>query len=181
MIWATDTEGRCTYVSDKLSDLTGRNEHDGLGSGWIDLVHPQDKHVVRDVLAQACAAQEAFSFQYRMRVRGERYMWVLAGAIPSFGPPDRVFLGFLGSLTDVEPDDAMQQAFGQVGNFDPPPPRPLTMPVTAIDITADHLLLARAAAQRGSYVQAVIAIDLALEIVGRQIAKLRLVRGLRPN
>lgn len=181
MIWSTDPQGRCTYVSKKLSELTGRGERDGLGSGWLDIVHPDDRPVVQTVLAEACQAQEPFSFQYRMRIPGASYRWVISGAAPSFGPADQAFLGFLGSITEIDEGASFHHAFGQVGSFQHPQPRPSTTSQSEIDITTDHLLLARASAKQGRQQEIVAPIDLALELVARRITKLRPIKDPRLN
>ncbi len=85
-----------------------------------------------------------FTMQYRLRSLVEEFVWVVVGAVPSLGPPDDEFLGFLGSITKIEAGAALHKAGGRLGTFNPPEPHDDTLPHRPLDLIADYLLLAHA-------------------------------------
>ena len=101
MIFVTDAQGRATFIGSEWTEYTGQSLEDAVGFGWAKVVHPDDREITRKIVADAIQAQCAFSVRYRMMALDGRAMWVAAGAVPSFGPPDHTFLGFLGSITQI--------------------------------------------------------------------------------
>jgi PAS domain S-box-containing protein len=106
MLWVLDTEGRIAFLSRRWSAFTGQPEREGLGSGWGDVVHPDDVGHVAEAVARATAAREPFSVEGRLRHRDGGYRWVISTGSPRFGP-DGEWLGFVGSIVDV---DAVRRA-----------------------------------------------------------------------
>ncbi|HEX6163640.1 MAG TPA: PAS domain S-box protein, partial [Vicinamibacterales bacterium] len=43
MIWVTDPAGNCTYLSESWYEFTGQTPETGLGMGWLDATHPDDR------------------------------------------------------------------------------------------------------------------------------------------
>ncbi len=100
MIWMTDPTGYCTYLSQSWYNFTGQNESEGLGLGWIDAVHPEDRATVKNLFLAATKHREAFYLDYRLqRDRGE-YRFCIDAASPCFGLEGQ-FLGYIGSVIDI--------------------------------------------------------------------------------
>ena len=145
MIFVTNAQGRATFIGSEWTEYTGQSLEDAVGFGWAKVVHPDDREITSRIVADAIQAQCAFSVRYRMMALDGRAMWVVAGAVPSFGPPDHTFLGFLGSITQVAHAlTADLRAYGSLGDFVPPPPHPATRPGSALELIADHMLMAHA-------------------------------------
>ncbi|MHB2208071.1 PAS domain-containing protein [Methylobacterium sp. CM6257] len=145
MIFVTNPLGRATFVSQEWTEFTGQSLEDAVGFGWARVVHPDDREIARKTVADAIAAQSAFNVRYRMLAPDGRTMWVAAGAVPSFGPPDHTFLGFLGSITPIaEALIAGLRASGSLGSFVPPSTASPTPPGSALEAMADHLITAHA-------------------------------------
>lgn len=145
MIFVTDPLGRATFVSQEWTEFTGQSLDDAVGFGWAKVVHPDDREIARQTVADAIQAQTAFSVRYRMLAPDGRAMWVAAGAVPSFGPPDHTFLGFLGSITPIaEALTGDLQASGSLGSFVPPSAASPTPPASALEALADHLIMTHA-------------------------------------
>ncbi|WP_412062936.1 PAS domain S-box protein [Rubrivirga sp. IMCC45206] len=100
LLWVTDPEGMCTFLSRSWTDFTGQPMAEGLGVGWIDAVHPDDRETSRDAFLAASATRTAFRHDYRLRHRDGGYRWALDAGNPWFGD-DGAFLGFVGSVTDI--------------------------------------------------------------------------------
>ncbi|MBD2104098.1 PAS domain S-box protein [Leptolyngbya sp. FACHB-261] len=109
MVWVTDPTGCCTYLSQSWYDFTGQTEESGLGFGWLDLTHPDDReHAERTFLA-ANERKEAFRLEYRLRRKDGEYIWAIDAASPWFGG-DGQFKGYVGSVVDISERKCAEEA-----------------------------------------------------------------------
>ena len=67
MMWVTDAEAYCTYLNRGWYEFTGQTEETGLGYGWLDATHPDDKAFAEKAFLAANEKQEAFRIEYRLR------------------------------------------------------------------------------------------------------------------
>lgn len=100
MIWVTDTRGECTYLSKSWYEFTGQTEATGLGFGWLEVVHPEDRQLTRDIFSNANQRREAFKFEYRLRCKDGEYRWAIDAASPWFSENGE-FQGYIGSVIDI--------------------------------------------------------------------------------
>ncbi|MEH1821827.1 MAG: ATP-binding protein [Nostoc sp.] len=100
MVWVTDTDSYCTYLSQSWYDFTGQNEETGLGFGWLNVVHPEDSNDVRNVFLEASSSYSAFRLEYRLRRKDGEYRSCIDAANPWFGV-DGEFKGYIGSVIDI--------------------------------------------------------------------------------
>ncbi|HCF26799.1 MAG TPA: PAS domain S-box protein [Cyanobacteria bacterium UBA11049] len=100
MIWMTDPTGYCTYLSQSWYNFTGQSESEGLGLGWIDAVHPEDRATVKNVFLEATKHREAFHLDYRLQRDDGEYRFCIDSASPCFGANEQ-FLGYIGSVIDI--------------------------------------------------------------------------------
>jgi PAS domain S-box-containing protein len=100
MVWVTDPTGYCTYLSQSWYDFTGQLPATGLGFGWLDRTHPDDRPQAERTFLNANAQQEAFRLEYRLQRRDGEYIWALNAANPRFGV-DGQFKGYVGSVIDI--------------------------------------------------------------------------------
>ncbi len=100
MIWVTEPDGSCTFLSKSWYAFTGQTTKTGLGFGWLEGVHPDDRALARETLVAANAKGKAFRFEYRLRRKDGAYRWTLDAAAPRFGKGGE-FLGYIGSAIDI--------------------------------------------------------------------------------
>ncbi|MDZ7952388.1 ATP-binding protein [Nostoc sp. DedQUE09] len=100
MVWVTDTNSYCTYLSQSWYDFTGQTEEMGLGFGWLNAVHPEDYNDVRNVFLEASSSYSAFRLEYRLRRKDGEYRSCIDAANPWFGV-DGEFKGYIGSVIDI--------------------------------------------------------------------------------
>ncbi len=67
MVWVTDTDGACSYLSRSWYGFTGQTPETGLGFGWLNAVHPDDRKMADEAFRTANARQGVFSIEYRLR------------------------------------------------------------------------------------------------------------------
>jgi PAS domain S-box-containing protein len=77
-VFATDGEGRCTYVSDRWCHLSGLDADGALGRGWIAAVHPEDRDAVSRAWRRFLAGAEPFTTEFRFVGEDGRGRWVRA-------------------------------------------------------------------------------------------------------
>lgn len=99
-ICETDALGRCTYVNRRWMELTGRDEGESLGSGWVSAVHPADLADVVPALRRAVETVRPVALEFRfLRLDGSS-VDVHVEATP-VTDADGAVTGWLGTSTDV--------------------------------------------------------------------------------
>jgi hypothetical protein len=178
MVFVTNETGLCTYLSRDWEALTGQTLTDARNFGWTRVLHPDDRDFVRDLVLEAIEQQCAFHVRYRVRSLDRVFRWVVAGAVPSFGPPQRTFLGFFGSVTllDATPHDILS-ASGCLR-----PTEPIVQPGSALEQAADHLLAAHSLISSSASDVTLVALERALRRLGEDLAGEALAEsGTRPD
>ncbi|WP_167627809.1 PAS domain-containing protein [Methylobacterium phyllostachyos] len=181
MIFVTDASGQTIHTSSDWPVLTGQTIKDSLGRGWLKCVHPEDRAIVERTLEEALSKVSEFSIRYRLAKPSGDYRWVGVGGVPSIGPPDYTFIGYLGSLTEIaDCSTAEIHAYGNVERFIPPPTHPATIATDHLDQIADYLILAHALIEADGAKSALPGLRLALFEVGCALAD-RVGRPAKPN
>ena len=125
MIWVTEADGTCTYLSQSWYDFTGQTPETGLAFGWIDATHPDDKQFAQDTFVTANEKRTTFRVEYRLRRRDGSYAWAIDSAQPRFSESGD-FLGYVGSVIDITERKKSEEAlleraklatlYGDIGN-----------------------------------------------------------------
>jgi PAS domain S-box-containing protein len=113
MLWTTDADGNCTYLSKRWYDYTGRSEAQDLGLGWLENVHPDDLVRARDIFLDANAQHVPFSFDYRLRRMDGSYRWFIDAGVPRVGDDGKP-AGFVGTVVDIHTRTTLQRRLEQV-------------------------------------------------------------------
>jgi PAS domain S-box-containing protein len=100
MLWITNEEGECTFLSRGWYEFTGQDESTGLGIGWTDAVHPDDRESAGRGFLAASARREIFRSEFRVQRPSGEYRWVIDAGQPRFAE-DGSFRGMIGSVIDI--------------------------------------------------------------------------------
>ena len=100
MVWVTEADGACSYVSQSWCEFTGQTTGTGLGFGWVGALHPDDRELSEKIFLAANEKREAFKLEYRLRRKDGEYRWAIDSARPRFCPHGG-FLGYIGSVVDI--------------------------------------------------------------------------------
>ena len=95
MLWITDPDGECAFVSQGWRDFTGQ----GLDSGRLGPLYSDDRDSTESALGAAVANRVPFDIEYRLRRHDGAYRWVIDSGRPRFGA-DGAFLGYVGIVID---------------------------------------------------------------------------------
>ncbi|MEG4205547.1 PAS domain-containing protein [Microcoleus sp. Pol7_A1] len=100
MVWVTDSTGYCTFLSKSWYDFTGQTEEIGLGLGWVNALHPEDREQAKKAFLTANERQEPFRVEYRIRRKDGGFSWAIDAAAPRFSESGQ-FEGYIGSVIDI--------------------------------------------------------------------------------
>ncbi|RIH87845.1 Phytochrome-like protein cph1 [Calidithermus terrae] len=109
MIWVTEPDGSCSFLNQPWYDFTGQSPENGLGYGWLEAVHPDDRERSAQAFLEANARHEPFRLEYRLRRKDGEYRWAIDSARPRFGPGGE-FLGYVGSVIDITERQQTEEA-----------------------------------------------------------------------
>lgn len=113
MLWVTDENADCIHLNERWLEFTGQTAEEGLGHGWLEAVHPDDRDAAGRTFLAANAEQRSFEIEYRLRRRDGIYRWALDTATPRISDSG-AYLGFIGSVLDIherrELEDTLRQA-----------------------------------------------------------------------
>ena len=79
------------------------------GTGWVEMVHPEDRAVAVERWAAALASGETYQAEFRLRRSDGTYRWHIARALPIYDPGGRVER-WIGTNTDIEDERAAASA-----------------------------------------------------------------------
>jgi diguanylate cyclase (GGDEF)-like protein/PAS domain S-box-containing protein len=120
LFWTTDPNGGCEVVSANWCDLTNQAPADAHGSGWLEIVAPEDRARVADAVRWAVSSHRGFYLHYRIRRPDGIIRCVLHDAAPRTLPSGK-FNGLVGTLTDetdtIEGELALKNSAQQVYQF----------------------------------------------------------------
>jgi PAS domain S-box-containing protein len=113
MLWTTDSEGDCTYLSKRWYEYTGRGQEQDLGLGWLENVHPDDVDRTREAFLHSAATHTPFRVDYRLRRHDGVYRWHIDAGMPRVDE-DGQLDGFVGTVVDVHTRTLLQQRLERV-------------------------------------------------------------------
>jgi PAS domain S-box-containing protein len=100
MIWVTEPDGACTYLSKSWYEFTGQTSETGLGFGRLEAVYPADRQKTEQIFLGVRDKRQAFQVEYRLWRKDGEYRWVIDSTSPRLSPEGE-FLGYIGSITDI--------------------------------------------------------------------------------
>lgn len=118
LVWMTDADGACTFVSKRWLDFTGRTDSDSLGHGWMTSIHPADQAGVADARRAAFASCGPLNMLYRFLRADGQYRWMMDQGLPRHDERGN-FLGMVGSSLDITERKALEDELVLLAAEDP--------------------------------------------------------------
>ena len=113
LIWMSGPDKLCTYFNQPWLTFTGRSNHQELGIGWAEGVHPEDLEPCLETYNQAFDRHEPFEREYRLRRHDGEYRWIFDYGVPRFNA-NGSFAGYIGSASDLTEQRLAQEALEKV-------------------------------------------------------------------
>jgi len=89
------------FLNGRWTELTGRAARHANGPGWVERIHPEDRHRVEAALNRAVDDETPFSLRYRVRMQGDDYAWVQDSASPRPATSEEP-AGFVGVIVELD-------------------------------------------------------------------------------
>ncbi len=99
IIWQSDDTGSVCFLNVAWCAFTGLSQAQGLGTGWIEQIHPNDRRMAFTQWIQALVAQGPYHCQVRLRCANGGYGLVQMDATP-WADLDGLFLGSIGTMRE---------------------------------------------------------------------------------
>jgi PAS domain S-box-containing protein len=110
MLWSADTDGAVDYCNQRVLDYTGLSAEQGLGAGWMRVVHQDDRERIAQAWSAAVSAGKPFQHECRcLRAADRMYRWCISSALPLRDQEGRAIKWF-GSVVDLHDWKEAQQA-----------------------------------------------------------------------
>ncbi|MFD0913465.1 hybrid sensor histidine kinase/response regulator [Methylophilus luteus] len=100
ILWATESNGICSFLTSGWYEFTGQPKNNGLGFGWLDAVHDEDREAVRLVFADAHVKSKEFTCEHRILHSDGTYHWVINTGRPNLSSSNQL-LGMVGNVLDI--------------------------------------------------------------------------------
>ena len=100
-VWASSPDGLLNWFNERVFEYSGLDSESLVGSGWVQMVHPEDRSLAGERWAAALANGAIYQTEFRLKRSDGIYRWHLARALPirdSRGRIDR----WIGTNTDIE-------------------------------------------------------------------------------
>lgn len=101
LLWATNADGSNIYLNQQWLEVTGQTPEDGHGTGWLSIIHPDDRDRVYKLIQNAMRTQEKFRFEYRIRHKDGTYRWAVDSGNPRYDLEGN-YLGYSGVVFDIQ-------------------------------------------------------------------------------
>jgi PAS domain S-box-containing protein len=100
VVWRTTADGNAFFVGTAWNELTGQTTEEMAGSGWLNVVHPDERERVIATWRESVKKQSIHSDEFRVRVRDGSYRFFVARGVPVFDEDGNVH-EWVGANTDI--------------------------------------------------------------------------------
>ena len=108
MLWMSGPDEQVTFFNRRGAEFTGRPAGQLLGSGWLEIIHPDDSEYAQSRYRAAASSKSTDEFEYRARRADGEYRHMLATTCPRF--VGDVYAGQIGTMIDITGVKRRQEA-----------------------------------------------------------------------
>ncbi|MBD2501799.1 hybrid sensor histidine kinase/response regulator [Anabaena azotica] len=100
LVWIKNNQGECEYVNQRWCSYTGLTLEQALGSGWQQVMYPDDIPAIQQAWMQAMKTGQTYELELRCRKHDGSYRWHLARGVPITDDQGQI-LRWFGTSTDI--------------------------------------------------------------------------------
>jgi len=101
IVFACSPRGSVFFINERWAEATGRGVATAHGTGWLDMIHPDDRESARGTLARTIAKGHEAQHEHRLLYRDGVYRWQLLRALP-VRDENGAIVAWYGTSTDVD-------------------------------------------------------------------------------
>src|SRR5579863_3297343 len=109
IIFSRNADGARDYISARFYEYTGAPPESGIGFGWLDYVHSDDKQESLSRWMQCVQSGKSYECDYRLRGADSQYRWFRARAVPVRDPEGNI-LRWYGTCSDIHDSKLLEQS-----------------------------------------------------------------------
>lgn len=107
IIWCADEHGDLDFISTQGGDAAGNS--DALGRGWLDALHPEDRHPTEQRWTACVRDGNPFEVAFRLMLPDGAFLWTMSKATPERDVHGKIVRWF-GTCTDIHEQIIAQRA-----------------------------------------------------------------------
>ena len=100
MIWISGLDASLVWVNHAWQMFTGRLGNEDLGTGWVEVIHPDDYRHALDSYWYHFQNKTPYQIECRLKKSNGEYRWTMCCGTPRF-LPNGDFAGFIGTCLDI--------------------------------------------------------------------------------
>jgi PAS domain S-box-containing protein len=108
LVWSTDPRGMITELP-AWQTLTGQSSDAARGSGWLDVLYPDDRARSAEAWRAALATRSPFAAEFRVRMTDGSYRWYRTRGAPVLDISGEI-REWVGTLTDIDEERRADEA-----------------------------------------------------------------------
>jgi PAS domain S-box-containing protein len=109
IVWSTHPNGENDFHNYRLLSYTGFSAHQALGTGWVEMFHPDDIERHYNAWKRAVETEASFESESRLRRFDGQYRWFLARAEPLRDQHGKI-VKWYGTNVDIDDRKRAEQA-----------------------------------------------------------------------
>lgn len=116
VLWIANAESETTFLSRSWSEETGQPQEAGLGTGWLDAVHPEDRDAFLRTWLAAVRDRVPYTIDFRARRRDGTHRWASSSGRPHFDE-NGTWIGYVGNVVDIHERVLQTQQLERLAEF----------------------------------------------------------------
>lgn len=109
IIFSRQPDGGRDYISGRFYEYTGAPAGSGVGLGWMEYLHPDDREASVQHWMRCVESGETYESEYRIRGADAQYRWFRARAVP-LRDADGNVVKWYGTCSDIHDSKLLEQS-----------------------------------------------------------------------
>lgn len=101
IVWTAKPNGMLDYYNQQMVEYSGKSIDYLLGTGWEELLHPDDQNTTLEIWGNAVRFGTAFEIENRLLAANGNYYWHLTRGVPQYAEDGTVEC-WVGTATNIE-------------------------------------------------------------------------------